>query len=78
MFYCIDDMSFTKEFDIMDITDTARSASYLDLYLEMNGEYRLRTKLIVVSIFPLLTFHLYVALSQQYLHMEYIPVDTML
>ena len=33
------------ELEIKDTTDTARSASYLDLHLEINSEWRLRTKL---------------------------------
>jgi len=33
------------EFEIKDTTDTDRSASYLDLHLEIDGEWRFRTKL---------------------------------
>ena len=33
------------ELEIKDITDTARSASYLDLHLEIHNDERLRTKL---------------------------------
>ena len=33
------------EFEIKDTTDTERSASYLDLHIEIDSEGRLRTKL---------------------------------
>ena len=45
-------------------TDTNRSASYLDLHLEIDSEGRLRTKLYdkdMMTIVPLWTFHLCVA-----------------
>ena len=44
------------ELEIKDTTDTDRSASYLDLHLEIDSEGRLRTKLYDkerISIFPL-------------------------
>jgi hypothetical protein len=44
------------ELEIKDTTDTDRSASYLDLHLEIDSEGRLRTKLYdkeTISIFPL-------------------------
>ena len=37
--------SIPTEVEIKDTTDTARSASYLDLHLEIDNEGRLRTKL---------------------------------
>ena len=36
---------YPNELEIKDITDTDRSASYLDLYIEIVSEGRLRTKL---------------------------------
>jgi hypothetical protein len=51
-----------------DITDTAMSASYIDLHLEINKEGRLRTKLYDKRD----DFNLHVATFQQHLHMEYI------
>jgi len=39
------DRIFPIELEIKDTTDTARSASYLDLHLEIDSECRLRTKL---------------------------------
>lgn len=39
------------ELEIKDITDTPMSASYTDLYLQMDSEDRLRTKLSFISIF---------------------------
>jgi hypothetical protein len=35
---------YPNELEIKDITDTDRSASYLDLYIEIVSEGRLRTK----------------------------------
>jgi hypothetical protein len=57
------DRIYPIELEIKDATDTDRSASYLDLHLEINSEGRLRT------------FHSYVATSQQHLHMEYISLS---
>jgi hypothetical protein len=37
--------TYPSELDIKDTTDTARCASYLDLHLEIDSEYRLGTKL---------------------------------
>ena len=51
-----DDRIYTIELGIKDITDTDRSASYLDLQLEIDSEAMLRTKLYDKrddSIFPL-------------------------
>ena len=39
------DRIYPIELEIKDTTDTDRSASYLDLHLEMDSENRLRTKL---------------------------------
>jgi len=39
------DRIYPIELEIKDTTDTNRSASYLDLYLEMDSEGLLRTKL---------------------------------
>ena len=36
---------YSIELEIKDIIDTARPASYLDIYLEIDSEGRLRTKL---------------------------------
>ena len=63
------------ELEIKDTTDTARSASYLNLHLEIDSEGRLRTKPYdteMISIFLLWTVHFYVATSQQNLRMEFI------
>ena len=38
------DQIYPNELEIKDITGTARSASYLDLHLEIDSESRLRTK----------------------------------
>ena len=57
------DRIYPIELEIKDTTDTDRSASYLDLHLEINSEGWLRT------------FHSYVATSQQHLHMEYISLS---
>ena len=54
---------------------TARSASYHDLHLEIDSEDRLRTKLYRQKIFPLWTFHSYVATFQQHLHTEHISLS---
>ena len=56
------------ELGMKDITDTAMSASYIDLHLEINKEGRLRTKLYDKRD----DFNLHVATFQQHLHMEYI------
>jgi hypothetical protein len=69
------DRIYPIELEIKDTTDTDSSASYLDLHLEIDSEGRLRTKFYtkeIISIFPLWTFHLYVATFQQHLQMEYI------
>ena len=61
----------------VDATDTDRSASYRDLHFEIDSEGPLRIQLYDkrdVSIFPLWTFHLYVATFPQHRHMEYISL----
>ena len=66
------------ELEIKGTTDTDRSASYLDLHLEIDSEGLLRTKLYDKrddSNFPLRTFHSYIATFQQHLHMEYISLS---
>ena len=53
------DRIYPIELEIKDITDTERSASYLDLRLEIDTEGRLRTKLYDkrdVFIFPIVNF----------------------
>jgi hypothetical protein len=50
------DRIYSIELEIKDTTDTYRSASYLDLHLEIDSEGRLRMKLTtkeMISIFPL-------------------------
>jgi hypothetical protein len=66
------DRTYPTELEIKDTTDTDRSASYFDLHFKIDSEGRLRTNFTtkeIISIFPLWTFHLYVATFQ---HMEYI------
>jgi hypothetical protein len=67
--------------EIKDTTDTDMSASYLDLHLEIDRDWRLRTELSdteMISIFPLWTFHLYVATFQQHIYISsiYLSDDT--
>ena len=74
----VDRISLIEQLEIKDTTDTNRSASYHDLHLYIDTERRLRTKHYEkrdVSIFPLWTFHLYVATFEQHLHMEYISLS---
>jgi hypothetical protein len=50
------DRIYLIELEIKDTTDTDRSASYLDLHLEIDSGGQLRTKLYdkeMISIFPL-------------------------
>jgi hypothetical protein len=64
-----DDRIYTIELEIKDITDTDRSASYLDLHLEIDSEAMLRTKLydkrddfnFPIVIFPLICSNIPVA-----------------
>jgi hypothetical protein len=61
---------YAIELEIKDTTDTDRSASYLDLYLKIDRQGWLKTKLTtkeMISIFPNFSFA-----WQQHLHMEYI------
>jgi hypothetical protein len=71
------DRIYPIELEIKDTTDIDRSASYLDLHLEIDNEGRLRTKhydkrddfhFLIVN-FP------YVATFQQHLHMEYMYIS---
>ena len=67
------DSIYTIELEIKDTTDTDRSASYLDLHLEIDSE-NLLTKPYDKrddSDFPIVN-HLYVTPFLQHLHMEYI------
>jgi hypothetical protein len=57
---------------IKNTTDTDRSNSYLDRHIEIDSEERNFTTKEMISIFPLWSFHLYVATFQQHWHMEYI------
>jgi hypothetical protein len=65
------DRIYPIELEIKHITDTDRSASYLDLHLEIDS-YGGKE---IISIFSLWTFHLNVATFQQHLHMEYISLS---
>jgi hypothetical protein len=52
--------TYPIELEIKDTTDTDRSASYLDLHLEIDSEVRLRTKLYDKRNdfnFPIVNFH---------------------
>jgi hypothetical protein len=65
---------------LKDTTYTDRSASYLDLHLKTECEWGWRTKnnfttKEMILMFPLSTFHLYVATFQQRLHMGYISLS---
>jgi hypothetical protein len=74
----VDRIYLIEQLEIKDTTVTNRSASYHDLHLYIDTERRLRTKHYEkrdVSIFPLWTFHLYVATFEQHLHMEYISLS---
>jgi hypothetical protein len=72
------DRIYPIELEIKDTTDTDRSASYLDIHLEIDSEGRLRTKLYDKRDdfnFPIVNFYLYVATFQQHLHMQYISLS---
>jgi hypothetical protein len=63
---------------IKDTTDTDRSASYLDLHLQIDNEGLLRTKLYNKTdyfCFPIVEFHLCVATFQQHLYKECISLN---
>ena len=63
------------ELEMKDTTDTDRSASYLDLQLEIDDEGRLGRKHYDKRDdfnFSIVKLHLYVTTFQQLLHMEYI------
>ena len=71
------DRIYPIELEIKDTTDTEMSAPYLDLHFEIDSEGRLKTKFFDNRdnfIFPLLTYHLYVATFQQHLYMEYMYI----
>ena len=80
-FYDFVDRIYPIELEIKDTTDTVRSASYPALNLEFNSAGRLRTKLYDKRDdfnFPIVNFHLYVAIFQQYLHMAYIYISQLI
>ena len=56
------DHIYPTDHEIKDTTDTGRSASYLDLYFEIDSEDWLKnfTTMEIITIFQLGTFHLYV------------------
>ena len=72
------DRIYLVEIEIKDISDTDRSASYLDLYLEIDRERRLRAKLydkrddfnIPIVKFPFICSNIPAALA----YMEYISL----
>ena len=70
------DRIYPIELEIKDTTDTDRSASYLDLHIEIDSEERLRTKFYDKRDdfnFPIVNFPFKcVATFHQHLHMEYI------
>ena len=62
--------------NIKNTTDTASSASYLDIHLDIDNEKRSTlTHKEIISIFPLWTFYLCVAAFQSHLHMKYISLS---
>ena len=68
------------ELEIKDSIDTAMFASYLDIYLAIDSEDKVRTERNsttkeIISSFPLRICHLYVAPFQQPVHMEYIYIS---
>ena len=76
-----DDRTYHIEPQVKDSTDTDKSASSLDLHLKIDSEGRLITELYdkeMISIFPLRTFHLYVATFQQHIYIWsiYLSDDT--
>ena len=69
------DCIYPIKLEIKDTKYTARSASYLDLHLEIDNERGLNfTTNEMISIFKLWTFHLYEATFQQLLHTENISL----
>jgi hypothetical protein len=72
------DRIYPIELEIKDTTDTDRSASYLDLHLEIDSEGRLRTKLYAKRDdfnFPIVHFPFICSNIPQHLHMEYISLS---
>jgi hypothetical protein len=74
------DRIYPIEFEIKDTTDTDRSASFLDLHLEIDSEGRLRTKLYDKSDgfnFPIVNFPFICSnISAALAYGVYISVDT--
>ena len=72
------DHIYPIELVIKDTTDPDMSTSYLDLHLQIDSDGRLRTHFTtkeMISIFPIWTFHVYLATFQHHLHMEYISLS---
>jgi hypothetical protein len=72
------DRIYLIELEIKDTTDTDRSASYLDLHLEIDSGGWLRTILYDKRDdfnFPIVNFPLYVATFEQHPHMEYTSLN---
>jgi hypothetical protein len=72
------DRFYLIELEIKDTTDTDRSASYLDLHLEIDSGGWLRTILYDKRDdfnFPIVNFPLYVATFEQHPHMEYTSLN---
>jgi len=72
------DRIYLIELKIKDTTDTYISASYLDLHLEIESEWRLKTEHYdkkMITIFPQWTFDWYAAAFHQRLYMEYISLS---
>jgi hypothetical protein len=68
------DLIYPIELEIKDTKDTYRSASNLDLHLEIDSEGQLRTKLYDTRDdfnFPIVNFHLYLATFQQHLSLYF-------
>ena len=70
---------YSIELEIKYTTDTTRSASYIDIHLEMDSECRLRTNIFIIYDridylnFPIV--NLYVASFLKHLHSQYIHVS---
>ena len=75
------DRLYPIELEIKDTTDTDRSASYLDLHLEIDREGRLRTKRYDKRDdfnFPIVNFPFICSNIPVDLHMEYIYISQMI
>lgn len=44
-------LSYPKEVEVKGTTDTQVSASYINMYLEIRNDRRLKTKLVMISLF---------------------------